>query len=122
MNAIKYVYTTSSCGGHLKDSYHLDGNAPYVCGTVWLGYTTRFIESVIEILREKRLSTIELVISTPSRKRDYFWFCMKCSSTPKTEKDLKSRRKDLRTLAKAVGGLASENPDPVWFGLLQKSE
>jgi len=120
LNSMKYVYTTSSCGGHLKDVYHLDGNAPYIWGTVWLGYATRFLEGIITILREKRLSMIELVISTPSRKRDYFWFRIKCSSAPINEDDLERRRKDLERLAKGVAKLARKNPDPVWFDLLQK--
>jgi len=122
LNAIKYVYTTSSCGGHLKDNYHLEGNAPHVYGAVWLEYATDFIESITRILRTKQLSTIDLIISTPARKTDHFWFCIKSRSEPETEESLKKRRKDFEGLAKAVLRLAHEHPDPLWFALLLGSK
>jgi hypothetical protein len=122
LNAIRYIYTTSSCGGHIKGDMSNGtpyvNSSPYVCGVVWVEYLTRFIQSIVNIMRENLLSTAELEISIPSRKRNYVYFCIKSRSI-QSEKTLMNRRKELKRIAKVIGDNARRNPDPTWWSLLQ---
>lgn len=123
LNATKYVYTTTSYGGHIKgapncSTFHIN-EAPYVCGVVWIGYASHFIEGIVDILTHNLLSTIELVIGTPARKRNYIRFCIKCCSIPENKGILLRRQKEFKRIAKGMAEIARNNPDPIWYSLLQ---
>jgi len=126
LNAIRYVYTTSSCGGHIKEDQRSNtsyiSDAPYVYGDVWVGYATSFIEGVVNILRNNLLSTIELVIGTPARKRNYVRFGIKCCSIPENKGILLRRQREFNKIAKGLAEIARNNPDPMWYSLLQTNK
>lgn len=117
LNAIKYIYTTSSCGGHIEgdvtNGTPYVNSPPYVCGVVWIEYLTRFVQSIVNTMRENLLATVDLEISIPSRKRNYVYFCIK-SHPIQSERALMNRRKELKRIAKAIEDNARKGPDPTW--------
>ena len=122
LNAIRYVYTISSCGGHIEGDMTSGSpylhSSPYVCGVVWIEYLTCFVQCIVKTMRDNLLSTADLEISIPSRKRNHVYFCIKSRSI-QNERSLMNRRRELKRIAKAIEDNARKSPDPTWWSLLQ---